>query len=474
MITTRARPCEAEAIRAARGATCTVRQQRWVLAATILASTIAYVDESVVNVALPAIGRDLSASPAALQWVINAYTLCLAAFLLVGGAAGDRLGRRGVFIAGVALFGAASLGCGLSRDTAQLIAARAVQGAGAALLIPCSLAIIGAAFPDTERGRAIGTWAGFSAIAAAIGPLMGGWIVDHLAWQTIFFINPVLCLAALWIAGRQLAESVDPEAPAEIDWLGALLAFGGLAGVAFGLIALPDTGWRDTTTAATLAGGAVLLAIFVWHEVRTPAPMMPLGLFRSATFSGVNALTLLLYGALGGAFFLLPFALISVHGYSATMAGAVFLPFTAIMAVLSRWSGGLLDRIGARLPLVAGPAVVAVGFVLFALAGPETPYAMAFLLPVSIVGLGMAVTVAPLTATVIAAVPGHQTGVASGINNAVSSVASLFAIAAFGALALHGSLADSIRLAMLVAAGLALAGAACAVVTIRAVAAPDR
>jgi EmrB/QacA subfamily drug resistance transporter len=474
VITARARPCEAEAIRAARGATCTVRQQRWVLAATILASTIAYVDESVVNVALPAIGRDLSASPAALQWVINAYTLCLAAFLLVGGAAGDRLGRRRVFIAGVALFGAASLGCGFSRDAAQLIAARAVQGAGAALLIPCSLALIGAAFAENERGRAIGTWAGFSAIAAAIGPLLGGWIVDHLAWQAIFFINPVLCLAALWIAWRHLPESIDPEAPAGIDWLGALLAFVGLAGVAFGLIALPDTGWRDPTTAVTLAGGAILLAIFVWHEGRTPAPMMPLGLFRSATFSGVNALTLLLYGALGGAFFLLPFDLISVHGYSATMAGAVFLPFTAIMAGLSRWSGGLLDRVGARLPLVAGPVIVAVGFALLALAGPQTSYAMAFLLPVSVVGLGMAVTVAPLTTAVIAAVPGHQTGVASGINNAVSSVASLLAIAAFGALALHGSLAQGIRLAMLVAAGLALAGAACAAITIRGAAAPDR
>jgi EmrB/QacA subfamily drug resistance transporter len=471
MTAARTRPCEADSIGSARGAACTAGQQRWVLAATILASTIAYVDESVVNVALPAIGRDLTAQPAALQWVINAYTLCLAAFLLVGGAAGDRLGRRRVFIAGVTLFGLASLGCGLSRDIAQLIAARAVQGMGAALLIPCSLALIGAAFPEGERGRAIGTWAGFSAIAAAIGPLLGGWIVDHLPWQAIFFINPLLCLAALWIAWRRLPESVDPEAPTGIDWSGALLAFAGLAGVAFGLIALPDTGLFDATTAATLAGGGVLLAIFVWHEGRAPAPMMPLGLFRSATFSGVNALTLLLYGALGGAFFLLPFALISVHGYSATMAGAVFLPFTAIMAVLSRWSGGLLDRFGARLPLVAGPAIVAVGFVLFALAGPDTSYAMAFLLPVSIVGLGMAVTVAPLTATVIAAVPGHQTGVASGINNAVSSVASLFAIAAFGALALHGALAEGIRLAMLVAAGLSAAAAVCAAGTLRG---PDR
>ncbi len=474
MTAIRTRPCEAEAIRSTRGATCTARQQRWVLAATILASTIAYVDESVVNVALPAIGRDLAASPASLQWVINAYTLCLAAFLLVGGAAGDRLGRRRVFIAGVALFGAASLGCGFSREIAQLIAARAVQGAGAALLIPCSLALIGAAFPENERGRAIGTWAGFSAIAAAIGPLLGGWIVDHLAWQTIFFINPVLCLAALWIAWRHLPESTDSGASAGIDWPGALLAFFGLAGVAFGLIALPDRGLLEPATAAALAGGIVLLAVFVWHEGRAPAPMIPLGLFRSATFSGVNALTLLLYGALGGALFLLPFALISVHGYSATMAGAVFLPFTAIMAVLSRWSGGLLDRFGARLPLVIGPAIVAAGFVFLALAGRETSYVMAFLLPVSVVGLGMAVTVAPLTATVIAAVPAHQTGVASGINNAVSSVASLFAIAAFGALALHGSLAEGIRLAMLVAAGLALAGAACAAITIRAGAAPDR
>ena len=474
MTAIRTRPCETEVIRSARGAACTVRQQRWVLAATILASTISFVDESVVNVALPAIGRDLAASPAALQWVINAYTLCLAAFLLVGGAAGDRLGRRRVFVAGVALFGFASLACGLSREIAQLIAARAVQGAGAALLIPCSLALIGAAFPENERGRAIGTWAGFSAIAAAIGPLLGGWIVDHLAWQAIFFINPVLCVAALWIAWRHLPESIDPDAPAGIDWPGALLAFFGLAGVAFGLIALRDTGLFDPATATTLAGGIFLLAVFVWHEGRTPAPMMPLGLFRSATFSGVNALTLLLYGALGGAMFLLPFALISVHGYSATMAGAVFLPFTAIMAALSRWSGGLLDRFGARLPLVIGPVIVAVGFVFLALAGPETSYAMAFLLPVSVVGLGMAVTVAPLTTTVIAAVPGHQTGVASGINNAVSSVASLLAIAAFGALALHGSLAQGIRLAMLVAAGLALAGAACAAMTIRAGGAPDR
>lgn len=452
----------------------TPAQKRWVLAATILASVISYTDESVVNIALPAIGRDLAASPATLQWVINVYTLCLAAFLLVGGAAGDRFGRRRVFIAGVILFSVASLGCGLSWNAGGLIAARAVQGLGAALLIPCSLAIIGAAFPESERGRAIGTWAGVSAIASAIGPLLGGWIVDHLAWQTIFLINPVLGLGALWIAVRHLPESRDAEAPLGIDWQGALLAFAGLACLVFGLIALPEKGVGSRMVGGTIATGIVFLARFVWHEAHASAPMMPLGLFRSATFSGINALTLLLYGALGGAFFLLPFALISVHGNSATQAGAVFLPFTLIMAVLSRWSGGLLDRFGARLPLIVGPAIVSVGFVLFALAGPATSYALAFLLPVSVVGLGMAITVAPLTTTVIAAVPEHQTGVASGINNAVASVASLLAIAVFGALALHGDLANGIRIAMWLAAGLSLAGAGVAALTIRPGGARDR
>lgn len=438
MTTVRVRPSPDAIVHATRGAVdCPVIQKRWVLAATVLASAIAYIDESVVNVALPAVGRDLAAPAAILQWVINAYTLCLAAFLLVGGAAGDRLGRRRVFIAGIALFGLASLLCGLAHEVMLLIAARAAQGVGAALLIPCSLALIGAAFPEAERGRAIGTWAGFSAIAAAVGPLLGGWIVDHFAWQAIFLINPVLALGAVWIAWRHLPESVDPHVASGIDWLGAFLVFIGLGSTAFGLIALPDRGLRDGVVAASLIGGVVLLALFVWHEAHTPAPMMPTGLFHSRTFSGVNALTLLLYGALGGAFFLLPFDLIAVHGYSATQAGAVFLPFTAIMAVLSRWSGGLLDRFGARLPLVVGPTIVAAGFALFALAGSATSFALAFLLPVSVVGLGMAVTVAPLTTAVIAAVPGDQAGVASGINNAVSSVASLLAIAVFGALALR-------------------------------------
>ena len=244
MINPRARPCDEQVIRSARGAAdCTARQRRWVLVATILASVIAYIDGSVVNVALPVISKDLATSLAVIQWVINAYTLCLAAFLLVGGAAGDQLGRRRVFVIGIAIFAIASVWCGLSPNVTQLIIARAIQGIGAALLIPCSLAIIGASFPEAERGIAIGTWAGFSAIAAAIGPLLGGWIVDHFTWQAIFLINPFLAGPAIWIAWRHLPESYDPEAPPGIDWLGALLAFGGLGGVAFGLIALP-TGVR--------------------------------------------------------------------------------------------------------------------------------------------------------------------------------------------------------------------------------------
>ena len=296
--------------------------------------------------------------------------------------------------------------------------------------------IIGACFPEAERGRVIGTWAGFSAIATGVGPLLGGWIVDYLTWRAIFLITPFLALFAIWLAWRHLPESYDPEAPAGIDWSGSLLAFAGLGGLAFGLIALPDAGLRDMSTVACLSAGVLLLIAFVWREGRSRSPMMPLGLFRSRTFSGINVLTLLLYGALGGAFFLLPFQLIQVHGYSASVAGAAFLPFTIIMGVLSRWFGGLFDRVGVRLPLIIGPMVAAIGFTFFALSGPAVPYWMGFLLPISVVGLGMAVHVVPLTTAVIKSVPEHHTGVASGVNNAVASLANLLAIAIFGAVAL--------------------------------------
>ena len=506
------RPCDQVAIESVRTAgDCTTSAKPWVLAVTILASSIAYIDESVVNVALPAIETDLAASIVVIQWLVNAYTLCLSAFLLTGGAAGDLFGRRRIFVLGVAIFAVMSIWCGLSPNISQLILARAIQGAGAALLIPCSLAIIGATFDESERGKAIGTWAGFSALAGAVGPLLGGWIVDHFSWRWIFLINPVLALPAIWIALDKVPESRDTEAKGGLDWRGSLLALVSLGSLAFGLMSAPVFGWSSLPVMGALLIGLLLLAALIREEARSPAPMLPLRLFRSRTFSAVNLLTLLLYAALGGAFFFLPFALIQVEGFPAVLAGAVFLPFTLIMATLSRWAGGLLDRFGAKGPLIIGPAIAALGFALLALPIGTGSY-WAFLVPVAILGLGMVVAVAPLTATVISAVPDHETGVAAGINNAVASVANLLAVAVLGALALglydrglareltdksvpsevaraigdargqfvvapalatiqgsdrqraesviKGSLANSIRTIMLVCAALALAGAA--------------
>jgi EmrB/QacA subfamily drug resistance transporter len=426
-------PCDQTIAQSSGETPCGRSAARWALAATILGSGMAFVDGSVVNVALPVLQKSLNASASQVLWVVEAYMLFLSSLVLVGGSLGDRIGRRRVFLAGVALFAAASAACGLAPGAGALIVARAVQGIGAALLIPSSLAILGSVFPAGERGRAIGIWSSLTAIAGVIGPLLGGWLVQVFSWRAVFFVNLPIAAAVAGITFAKVPESRNAQAKS-LDLPGAVLATLGLGGLVFGLIEAP-AGWQAPRVWVSLSTSVAALCAFAAVERRSRHPMVPGKLLRNRAFVGANLLTLFLYAALSEAFFFLPFDLIQAQGYSPARAGAAILPMVLILFALSRTTGAIVDRVGPRIPLTAGPAIAAIGFLLLSVPGVGARYATAFLPALVVLGLGMAMTVAPLTTTVLNAVEPEQEGTASGINNAVARVAGLLAIAALGIVA---------------------------------------
>ncbi|WP_271893539.1 MFS transporter [Candidatus Phyllobacterium onerii] len=462
-------PCETPDVKPPRGSKS---KTHWVLPATILGSSLGFIDSSVVNVALPAIQGSFGSSLATMQWVVNGYMLMLASLILLGGSVGDRFGRRRIFIVGLMGFAVASMGCGLAPSAGWLIAMRLLQGASAAMLVPASLAIISAAFRGEARGRAIGTWAAAGALTMALGPPFGGWLVDTVGWRSIFFINPPIAAIALFFAWKLPSDYRSNGASDPLDLRGSMLVVLALGLLCYGLIA--SGGGNGLIGWLAIAAAIPVGVLFVVAEAHSVAPIMALSLFRDRDFAGANGITVLLYAALSAALFLLPFLLIEVHKYSATAAGAALLPFSLIMGIGSRWTGGLVERIGARIPLIIGPLATGLGFVILGLSGKYPGYWMGFLPGLIVVGLGMTLSIPPLTTTVFDSAPDEKSGTASGVNNAAARGGGLVAVAALG-LAFGGSelssmdanaLTDAYRLIMFGAASLAALSAVIAALTI--------
>jgi EmrB/QacA subfamily drug resistance transporter len=441
---------------------------RWVLAVTVLGSGMAFLDGTVVNVALPTIGRDLDAATSSLQWILNGYTLALASLILLGGSLGDRLGRRRIFVLGVCIFTVSSLICAVSPTVEVLIAARVAQGVGGALLTPGSLAMIESSFRPSDRPRAIGAWSGLTGVASAVGPLVGGYLVSAFSWRAVFLLNLPIGIAVVALAPH-IPETRDPTARGRLDIPGATLGAIGLAGITYALIEGPDKGLSAPIVATALVGVGGFVA-FLIRERRAPNPMMPLGMFVSRQFSAANAVTFVVYAAIGAFFFLvISFLQISL-GYSPIAAGAATLPVTLLMLVLSARSGVLAQRIGPRIPLTAGPLMMAVGLLFLARINPGDSYVTGVLPGVVVFGLGLTLVATPVTATVLAAADERHAGIASGINNAVARVANLLAVAALPLVADLGgqrfyqpaAMTHGFHVAMIVAAGLAAIGGAIA------------